>query len=166
ELARLWSDLADRDARKATRAGWSLAAGGEKAVAHLKGRLTAAEGATREGIARLIRELDDEEFAVRQTASKGLRRLGTVAEPFLREALEKKPSAEVRSRVNELLAGIKKPEWDPDDLRHLRAIAVLERVGTPEALRVLEALAKGSPLSARTQDAKAAVGRLERRPGK
>jgi hypothetical protein len=44
----------------------------------------------------------------------------------------------------------------------LRAIEILERIGTPEARKGLEDLAKGIPEARQTQEAKAALIRLAR----
>jgi hypothetical protein len=51
-------------------------------------------------------------------------------------------------------------EW----LRALRAIELLEYFATPEARASLEGLAEGAPEARLTQEAKAALERLERRP--
>jgi WD40 repeat protein len=47
-----------------------------------------------------------------------------------------------------------------ETLRRLRAIAVLEKIGTPEARRVLERMATGLERARETRDAKAALRRL------
>jgi hypothetical protein len=53
----------------------------------------------------------------------------------------------------------------PEDLRGLRAIAVLERIGTTEARELLERLVReGSDTSLLARDAGAALERLRRRP--
>jgi hypothetical protein len=49
-------------------------------------------------------------------------------------------------------------------LHALRALEVLEHVGTPEARRVLEALGHGAPGARLTEEAKAATERLAKRP--
>jgi hypothetical protein len=70
----------------------------------------------------------------------------------------------VRSRINQLLKTI--GEWvvtDPDTLRSLRAIWVLERIGTPEARTILEGLAKGAPEARQTQEAKNALDFVNKR---
>ncbi len=81
------------------------------------------------------------------------------AVPFLREHLRP--------------AGLPDPEGipaatgpiaPPDVLRTLRAIAALERVGTPEARAVLERMARGNPDAIETRDAKSALDRPGRRP--
>jgi hypothetical protein len=51
-----------------------------------------------------LRDLDDESFEARQTASRGLEKLGVAAKPLLREALRGRPSVEARRRVERLLA--------------------------------------------------------------
>jgi hypothetical protein len=51
----------------------------------------------------------------------------------------------------------------PDALRQLRAIQVLEQIGSPEARQILVALAQGAPAAPATRDAAAALARLDRR---
>jgi hypothetical protein len=48
--------------------------------------------------------------------------------------------------------------------RALRAVAVLEQIGTPEARQVLEVLRQGPAEARLTREAKAALTRLARRP--
>jgi hypothetical protein len=48
-------------------------------------------------------------------------------------------------------------------LRGLRAVAVLEHIGTPEAKQLLVNLSEGAPEARLTREAKAALGRLVRR---
>jgi HEAT repeat protein len=54
-----------------------------------------------------LRDLDDDSFATRQAASRGLEKLGIAAKPFLREALKRRPPLEVRRRIEALLANFK-----------------------------------------------------------
>jgi hypothetical protein len=51
-----------------------------------------------------------------------------------------------------------------DRLRELRALEVLERLGTPEARQVLKALADGAPAARLTREARSALDRLARQP--
>ncbi len=113
-------------------------------------------------IQQLIADLDSDNFADREAASGQLENIVGEAEPALKKALEGKPSAEVRRRIEVLLSapGIIK---SPETLRNIRAIQVLEQIGSKEAKVALEALAKGAPLARETQDAKAALDRLGNR---
>ena len=52
--------------------------------------------------------------------------------------------------------------WRKDQFRVPRGVEVLERIGTREARRVLEAMARGMPESRLTGEAKAALARLEK----
>ena len=157
----LWEDLASRDAAKGYRAIWALVGTGDRAVQFLKGRLLTA--AVEPNIRKLIEELDDKRFAVREAASRELRKLGPAAGPALREALQKPPSAEVRRRVSALLAQLS--DVTPlavsgEELRDIRAIQVLEYIGTNEARAVLRSLAGGTQGARTTEDARAALQRL------
>ena len=78
------------------------------------------------------------------------------AVPFLRDRLSAAPaSAHQGTAVTEGPAG------PPEVLRVLRAIAALERVGTPEARGVLEPLAHGDPSALQTKEARATLARFK-----
>src|SRR5262249_7483471 len=113
-------------------------------------------------IRRLIADLDDDVFAVREAAQKALAKLGAVAEPVLRETLDNNPSAETRRRIEGLLAIYTLGAPDPEILRRLRAVQVLEQLATPEARQVLHALARGAAGDRLTREAKTALQRLHR----
>jgi hypothetical protein len=162
DLEKLWDDLAGRDAARAYRAGWALVEEPGQAVAFLRGRLRPVVLADARRVRRLLADLDADDFAVREAASRELARLGAEAEPALRGALAGKPSAEVRRRVKDLLA--EPPTPTPAALRDSRAVQVLERIATTESRRVLAALAGGEPGARRTEEAKGSLRRLGRRP--
>src|SRR5262249_28654107 len=104
EIAALWNDLANKDAAKSYRALWRMADGPEATVRFLRQRLKPTVVEDPQKIRRLIAQLDDEEFAVREAAQKALAKLDAVAEPVLRETLDNNPSPEVRRRIEGLLA--------------------------------------------------------------
>lgn len=105
----LWDDLGGEDAEKAYRAVWALAAGADQAVPFFKEHLHPVPKAG-ERVRRLIRDLSDDKFRVREKAAAELARLGKPAAPALRRALQGKPSLEARRRIEALLRGI---EGDP-----------------------------------------------------
>lgn len=89
----------------------------------------------------VIKKFDAPAFADRQAAIKKVKELGPRAAPALQEAIRTTESVEVRARSEELLdqmkAGPKTHAAGPD-LRAVRAIEALERIGTPEAKKLLE----------------------------
>lgn len=92
--------------------------------------------------------------------------MGSAVEPALREALAKATSAEARRRLEALLAvpGIVK---SPEALRRVRAIHVLEQIGSDAAREILMRLGKGAPAAYETLDAQLALERLaKQRAGK
>jgi RNA polymerase sigma factor (sigma-70 family) len=167
QLGALWDDLAGKDAARAYRAGWELAASPEQAVRLCRERRPRAEAPDPERdrrIARLIADLDANDFKVRERATVELEELGRAAEAAVEKALEDPPSVEVRRRLERILAPLQEP-WPPGDtLRALRAVEVLERVGTPEAREVLNKVAREASEEWLRKEARAAGERLTRRP--
>jgi hypothetical protein len=70
------------------------------------------------------------------------------AEPALRRTLEGKPTLEARRRVQAIRERLRGPVTRPQLLQPLRAVAVLEDLGTLKARRLLEILAKELPKQA------------------
>ena len=134
ELDRLWSELADDDASHAYEAIWTLSTS-PGVVGFLKARLKPAPGAEAKEIHRLIADLDSDDFDIREKASADLARIGAGAEDALLETLAGKPSPEVGRRVQILREALQRhPARLPaDELQGLRALEVLERIGSPEA---------------------------------
>jgi hypothetical protein len=151
----VWERLATRDGKAGLGAIDALVAD-PAAVAYLRDRFRPADA---KRVTRLIEELGDEDFATREAAEKGLAALGERAEKGLFEAVTTSPSAEVRGRVDRLLAPISGPRG-PARLRAGRAVEALERIGTPAAKELLsEWVERGPSLAA---EANAALGRLAR----
>src|ERR1700733_12208270 len=113
-----------------------LTAASAKAAPFLAERLRPIAGTPRERIAQLVADLGSDEFAVRQKAQRELEALEDRAEEELVKTLIAVPNLEVRLRVERLLEKLDLLKR-PDRLQGLRAIEVLENIGTPEAKQVL-----------------------------
>ncbi|HZU37272.1 MAG TPA: hypothetical protein VFA18_15220, partial [Gemmataceae bacterium] len=162
KLDRLWTDLAGPDAARAFRAGWTMTDAADQAVTFLKAHAQPAPAPDLDRLRKRIADLDSRRFATRTAAAKELAQLGDVARPALEAALKQGPSPEARRQIEALLNARPRPLSDTD-LRLLRATAILERIGSPEARRLLARLAGGAPGARLTREAKAALARLRQR---
>lgn len=162
KLEALWNALDDQDARKAYDAMGTLAGSPATAASYLREQLRPPPP---DRTTRLLTDLDDADLEVRERATRELERGGSNVEKPLRELMARASSAEVRSRVGALLASLDRPIPLPsgEPLRRLRAIAVLERIGTAEAREALESVARGSDTARDVRHARAALERLSRR---
>ena len=109
----------------------------------------------------MIADLDADDFETRQKATDALAALGPAIEATLAKALASNPSAEARRRLHWAL----ERGTTHLPLRELRAIEVLESIRSPEARRLLQTLARGSPGATSAREARAALARLGKRPG-
>jgi RNA polymerase sigma factor (sigma-70 family) len=162
QLADLWTALEAEDPARAYPAVWALEDDAPDAVPFLRARVRPIAEANPQQTARLIADLDSPQFATRERATRALERLGESAGPALRRALAGRPSAEVRRRTTGLLARAQGAPFRPEGLAALRALAVLEGAGTPDARDLLQALARGLPEARLTREARAALERLAR----
>jgi RNA polymerase sigma factor (sigma-70 family) len=160
EMESLWGELRSADAGKAWAAAWRLADCPKEAVALLGARLKPVRPAPAEVTRRLIAALDSDSRHQRDEATKKLEALAARAEPALRTALAGTPSAEQKRRISKLLAALAQPAaLTVDQMRDLRAAAVLGWMATPEARKVLESLADGVPADRLTQQARTGLHR-------
>jgi sugar lactone lactonase YvrE len=161
EIERLWAELADDDGVRAYRAVWQLA-GVRQAVPFLAQHLRTVPNDVDPRTARLIADLDSDQFETRSRAFKELQRLGEAAEVGLLRAWAGKSSLEARRRLESLLVELESRSQLPDQLRWMRGLEALEHSGLPEARRLMEVLAKGAPEARLTIAAKGSLARLHR----
>ncbi len=159
-----WRDLASADGEKAYTAVWRLAAA-KQVVPLLRERFRPAAAVDAGRVERLVADLDADDFATRESATRELQELGQRAKAALRRATARPASGEAKRRAERLLARLDTGQLPPEQLRALRAVEVLEAAGTPEARELLRSLAKDAPDAVLTQEAAAALARLERRGG-
>jgi hypothetical protein len=141
---RLWDELASDDAARSFRAVRSLAAS-PGARNWLEERLrTHAPVVTGQRLARLIADLDDEEYVVRQRATQELHCLGGEARTAMQQARNRQPSLELLRRLDELLAEAALAPLSARTLQGLRGVEALEAMDTPQARRALRRLAESA----------------------
>jgi WD40 repeat protein len=157
-----WKDLA-KDAAAAYAALGRLVSSPERAVAFLGKQLQSIAPLDTRRIERLIVDLDDGRFPVRQQATRELGTLAERAAPMLRKALAGKPSLEVTRRLGALLDRLEGAAPSAETVRQLRVVEALECIGNAEARRLLDQFAAGPAETLLTQEARAAMGRLAKR---
>src|SRR5262249_49754104 len=123
-------------------------------------RLRPAEAANPKDVRQWIADLDNPRFQVRQRATRSLEKLGDLAVPVLTKVLTSQPPLETRRRVEQLLDGLTGRALSNEQLQLVRAVEVLERIGTPEARQVLSTLTHGAAGALPTREAEAALNRL------
>ncbi|HUG90630.1 MAG TPA: WD40 repeat domain-containing protein [Planctomycetaceae bacterium] len=154
----LWEALAEPGAATAVEAMEQLVLRGADTVRFLGDRLKPVEVPDEAIVSRLIHQLDDDDFGVRRRASAELRALGRVVEPHLRTASAESESAELRGRCQQLLRDCESPfTTHPLRLREVRAVQVLARIGSSQAMQLIEKLLGGAADAEQTQCARALV---------
>lgn len=160
----IWKALANTNptARVVHRDVWMLIGAGPEAVTFLRSKLfpEETERTLDPKVEKLIKELDDDRYRIREDATAALEKMGPAILDDLNYALKKTTSAEVKHRLTaltEILSGKNPPTTpgetplpaplpdndasppvDPEALRFSRALDVLEVIGTKEALEILK----------------------------
>ena len=92
-------------------------------------------------LATRLADLDSDNFAVREAAERDLNKVAAAVESDLRRVLENPPSLEAHNRLVAILKTLDTiylPVPPPQQLRQLRGITVLERIGSTEARALLD----------------------------
>jgi WD40 repeat protein len=153
DLKSLWRTIRGIDAVEAHGALWALVEQ-PRATEFLGRQMTAVRPVAREKVLALISDLDSDSFVAREAAQAALVRLRDAALPVVQEVRKDRSlGPERRQRLERLAAQME--GWQAD----LRAVEVLERIGTREAREVLRQWADGMPQARLTREAKAALRR-------
>jgi WD40 repeat protein len=158
-----WEALAGADAAKALLSIRGLEVAPRDAVALFSRKLQPAESLPPGRLEELVKDLSNPVFETRQRAHEELERVGEVASPALKKVLSDRSPLDLRVRVEQLLADAATYQAPPDVLRALRALEVLEHIGTPEAREVVESMTKGAPGAWLTREAQATAARMDRK---
>jgi hypothetical protein len=159
----LWDGLAGTDATEAHQAILEMSAVPGDAVPFLERLLRPAEPPEPKRVAKLIEDLDNDSFQVRERASRELEKIADLVRPALQSANAESNSVELRRRAQALLKGTDFPLSSPELLQRTRAVEVLARSASPATKQLLRALARGAPGALLTERAQGALSRLERR---
>jgi hypothetical protein len=159
DMEKWWQTLVNKDADKAFAAMGDFAAAPKEAVAWIKAQVKPIAALDMKAAQELIKQLDDDQFKVREKAAGELLKLGDPVVAALEKALAGDPSPGTRRQLEDLHAKLTRFALSGDKLRDFRAVEVLEHIGTPEARQLLQALADGAPGALVTTSAQAALKR-------
>ena len=148
-LTQLWEKLGNVDPVEGFDAAWQMVAQGEAGVIFAE-RMLAAETSKApkvdklsDRVKHLVAQMDADEYRQRQRATRDLLSLGSRTVPLLRQAIKAPVSAEVRWRLERVLAQL--DDVDPatftdDARRRERLLSALAIVGSPRAKKLSERL--------------------------
>jgi hypothetical protein len=133
------------------------------ALSLLRARLEAARAIRLDAAAvrKQIARLDASTLEEREAGRRQLERWRWSVEADVRKAVAARASLEVLRRLERLLDALDRPT--AEEVLHTRCVEILERIGSAEAKKLLRRLADGDPLQVLTREARATLGRLERR---
>jgi hypothetical protein len=163
DLQPYWLALMKDNAIQAFDAILALSASPMHSVPFLRNKLRPVTAVEKTTVEKLVSKLDSDDFPTRQHATQELYKLSERAEPMLRDALSKEISSEGRARIEEIIEKWKGHNPPPEILGALRGVETLERIGSDDAVAVLESLAKGASWARQTQEAKASLKRIKER---
>jgi hypothetical protein len=160
-LKRAWHDLAAPEARASYQSAGRFLLAPAMGVKFFAEHLKPAEPLDPRRVRRWLADLGNTKFAVRQAASQALAALDEQATPYLEETLKTAASAEVRLRVRRILEQRQEAAPTPQQLRGIRAVAVLEWIGDGPSKNLLRRWAGGAAGARLTTEAGAGLRRLE-----
>jgi hypothetical protein len=168
-LQAIWNDFTQID-EAGTKKAWqgiiAMSKIPERGVPFVKERVKPAPVADAKRIAQCLADLDSSNYQKRVKAVADLEALGESAQPAIdRKLADKTVSLEARRRLEGLAQKVK-TVLSAEELRSLRAIAVLEEIGTPAARAVLADLSRGGEGAVLTEQARRALARTANRSGK
>jgi len=165
QLDACWKHLAG-DGAEAFQAVWTLTGVPAQTLPLFRKTLKPAvdlEPPKKERAVKLVRDLGHRRFNVREAAARELAGMGEGAIPLLKKALEGEPSLDLQRRAADVLDVLTGATPTPEMVQALRAVEVLEHIGTTEARELLQRLADGLPGARLTEDARASLSRLIKR---
>jgi hypothetical protein len=164
QLDTLWQDLTVDNDFRLQRVFASMRAAPADAIAFLDKKLTAVAAGDRKRVKGLLEDLDADEPTTREKATASLQELAAAFEPLLAEMARDHEPGEVRNRVRHVLRLQREKVVPQALLVQLRALTVLEQIGTAPARQVIERMAGGAAGARVTEEAKQSLERLGQTP--
>lgn len=159
----VWEQLADPNPEVAWGAAGSLVAEPTIAIDFIHRQLDPVLTPIRlERIEQLVRELDDDDYYVREAASKALLEQRPAVDPELTKALLTELSTEARYRLQRLLSDVPPASQlsDAEQRRLFRTILTLEKIADGPAREMLAEIRTGHPNADVKLEARKAMERL------
>jgi WD40 repeat protein len=162
EIERSWNDLTG-DPMAAFLAHQALAQLGPETVRFLRSQLKPARILDAKRVAELLDYLEDDQPAVRELAAQELETWEEAVLPHVDAALKEQHSEPLRRPLLALRERLTKSAAAPERQRALRAVHLLEQIGSADSRELLRTLAQGEPSASLTVAAQNALLRLKGR---
>jgi HEAT repeat protein len=156
-----WRALATDDAGAAYAAILKLVAAPGDSIPWIKERVSPEPAIDPKRIEKLIEDLNDNQFKVRESATAELTLIGRRSVAAIDKALAANPTLETQRRLQSIRKSATGPVLKGEKLQSYRAIETLEKLGTPEAVELLRSLAGGAAGGLVTTQARDALARLK-----
>ena len=157
EIPAMWATFKDADRLRGYPAYLRMRQSPGPVTAFLAKQLQPISAVSLQRVPKLIQDLESKVVSVRNKAADELETLGDAIEKPLREAHKKATTLETGQRLEKLL---ERMNSSPEIIRQHWALRLLEEFRTPEARKLIEHLASGTPLSRLTREAQASLKRL------
>jgi WD40 repeat protein len=146
DALKLWATAGEEDARASFTAMAELARAPDHALAVLRRQVKPAPAdPTPAEMDRIFADLDSASFATREKAAEELSEYGEAVAPAVRKRLERAVPPEAKRRALEFLEELDRSIPLPARVRQIRAVELLEGIGTPDAKKFLTELAGAAP---------------------
>jgi WD40 repeat protein len=159
QLASLWEQLGDADPAKACAAMDKLLAHPMPTIVFVRNTLKPAPAVDLARLQHLIGELKNANYAVRDKASRNLAQMDTQIIPALEVILHDEAPVEAKRRITKIIEELEAHKTAPANFRAVRAVEVLERIGSQESTALLQSFSNGAAHSRLTTAAKDALSR-------
>jgi hypothetical protein len=168
DLKTVWNELTQNDdagTKKAWQSIIALSKDAKQVVPFVQARVKPAPGLDPKRLAQCLVDVDSNIFQKRAKANAELESFGELALAAIDKRLTDKSLSLEGRRYLEAIAQKAKTVLSGEELRSIRAVEVLEQIGTPEARAVLDDLSRGGAGAVLTEQARMALARLTQRSG-